>query len=44
MYIRLEGNLEENEEILDLDELMHEYKEWEEDYAEIQAEMYEQNL
>ena len=32
------------EEILSEEETMHEYQEWEEDYAEMQAEFYEQNL
>ena len=40
----LEGSMEENEEILDTDELMHEYQEWEEDYAEKQTEMYLDNI
>lgn len=42
MYIGLEVSLEE--EILSEEELMHEIKEWEEDYAEMQAESYEQNF
>lgn len=32
------------EEILSEEELLHLYQEWEEDYAEMQAEMYEQNF
>lgn len=31
-----------DEEILSEEETMHEYQEWEEDYAEIQAEWYEE--
>lgn len=38
-----EYRVEENE-VIDIDEQMHEYNEWEEDYAEKQAEFYEQNL
>lgn len=34
----------EETEILDIDEQMHEYQEWEEDYAEIQAETYLDNI
>lgn len=34
----------EETEILDIDEQMHEYQEWEEDYAEMQAERYEGNI
>ena len=34
----------EETEILDTDEQMHEIKEWEEDYAEMQAEMYLDNI
>lgn len=33
-----------NEEILSEEELMHEIKEWEEDYSEMQADIYEQNF
>ena len=40
----LEGSMEENEEILDTDESMHEYQEWQEDYAEKQTEMYLDNI
>ena len=32
------------EETLSEEELMHEIKEWKENYAEMQAEMYEQNF
>lgn len=32
------------EEILSEEELMHLYQEWEEDYAEMQAEMYLDNI
>lgn len=31
-------------ELLDVDEKMHEYLEWEEDYAEKQAEFYERSI
>ena len=34
----------ENESILDIDEQMQEYLEWEEDYAEKQAEFYERSI
>ena len=33
-----------DEEILNEEELMHLYQEWEEDYAEKQAEMYLDNI
>lgn len=32
------------EEILSEEEIMHEYEEWEEDYSEIQAEIYLDNI
>ena len=32
------------EEILSEEETMHEYQEWEEDFAEMQAEWYEGNM
>ena len=32
------------DEILDIDETMHEYQDFEADYAEIQAEWYEYNI
>ena len=35
--------MEENE-ILDTDEQMHEYQEWEADYFERQVEFYEENI
>ena len=31
-------------EILDIDERMHEYQEWKADYAEMQTEMYLDNI
>lgn len=33
-----------DEELLSEEETMHDYQEWEEDYAEIQAEMYLDNI
>jgi len=36
--------MEENEEILSEEETMHEYNDWQEDYAEMQAEWYADNM